>query len=64
MEPRDLILDLCREAGDDMGNPERTIGDFLANHSPETAEDVVAAAGGDVAALVRVRTQVGLPIVR
>jgi hypothetical protein len=61
MTTSDLILDLCREAGDDVSDEPATIEAFLGNHHPD---DIVAAAQGDHAALVRLREACGLPPVR
>lgn len=59
MNEQDLILALCREAGDYILNPEWAEDEFRSNHN---SEDITAAATGDVAALVRLRTACGLPL--
>lgn len=58
MSEHDLIVTLCREAGDDVDDPDLD-ADFRANHDPH---DISAAAAGDVAALVRLRRACGLPV--
>ena len=55
-----MIVDLCHEAGDTGSNDELIEG-FRANHH---AEDIAAAASGDVAALAALRQACGLPVIR
>jgi|GEM_PF-3680283 len=57
-EQNAMILELCREAGDE-GSDEDLIEGFRSNHHPEV---IAAAASGDVAALVQLRDACGLPI--
>ena len=58
----DLILNLCAEAGDDVEtDPSAVIEAFRANHN---AQDIDAAAAGDVEATVRLRQACGLPVFR
>ncbi|HXJ29479.1 MAG TPA: helix-turn-helix transcriptional regulator [Gemmatimonadales bacterium] len=57
----DLILALCREAGDDVSDVGDTIEAFTANHN---AADVEAAASGDLRALILLRKACGLPAFR
>lgn len=55
----DVVLALCDEAGEDISDEQYVLEGFTANHS---AEDINAAAEGDVAALIALRTACGLPI--
>jgi predicted type IV restriction endonuclease len=59
MTERELILALCEEAGDDMTDPDEVEAGFRINHHPA---DIRAAADGDVAALLRLRRDCGLPL--
>lgn len=54
----ELLIELCREAGD-IGTDEELIEGSRANHD---SEDIAEAAQGDVAALIRLRIAFGLPI--
>lgn len=63
-----LILDLWRELGTEWNQDgsvvagwtdEQLIDGFRGNHHPDL---IAAAAGGDVAALVQLRQECGLPI--
>lgn len=56
-----LILALCSEAGDDMTNTDEVVQGFATNHR---LEDIESAAAGDVAALVKLRYDCGLPFLR
>lgn len=54
----ELLVELCREAGD-TGTDEELIDGARGNHAPDLIRD---AACGDVAALVQLRHDFGLPI--
>ncbi len=54
----DLLVALCREAGDE-GTDEALIDGARGNHHPDDIRD---ATNGDVAALVKLRQAFGLPI--
>ncbi len=54
----ELLIELCREAGD-IGTDEELVEGARANHD---SEDIAEAAQGDVAALIRLRIAFGLPI--
>src|SRR5262245_697397 len=54
----DLILELCREAGDDVTNAYAVVDGFRANPHPD---DIQSAADGDLRALIRLRKACGLP---
>jgi hypothetical protein len=56
----ELILELCREAGDTVSDEECLEG-FRANYHPDT---IRAAAQGDVEAIIELRQGCGLPIFR
>jgi len=60
MNRDELILALCREAGDDVTDAETVIDGFCGNHP---AADIDAAAAGDPSALIRLRTACGLPLI-
>jgi hypothetical protein len=59
MTERELILALCEEAGDDMTDPDEVEASFRINHNPADIRD---AAAGDVASLLRLRRDCGLPL--
>lgn len=60
-QARDLILVLCAEAGDDISDVDAVLEGFTSNHH---TEDIEAAAGGDLRALIRLRKDCGLPAFR
>lgn len=53
-----LILDLCREAGDDISDEAATLDAFRGNHHADLITD---AAAGQVLALAQLRQDCGLP---
>ena len=67
MDKNQLIIALCREAGDN-GDDEEIIDGWTANHmaccdyDDGDGSDIDNAANGDVAALVKVRACCGLPV--
>jgi hypothetical protein len=54
-----LILGLCREAGDDTSDVEATLEAFRANHDPDL---IAEAARGNAEAIFRLRRACGLPV--
>lgn len=63
MERRELILDLCHEAGD-TGSENEIVEEWKANHACCCDLHVDKAAQGDVATLNKIRTCMGLPLTR
>lgn len=61
MERRELILELCSEAGDS-GQEDQIIEDWGANHACCCNFYVDNAAQGDVATLNEIRRCMGLPL--
>ena len=60
----ELIIMICREAGD-VGSDDDLIGGYTSNYDEDYLEDVVdPASDGDVRALARMRADAGLPIFR
>ena len=63
MTAEELIVVICREAGD-VGSDEDLIAGYSHNYADAYLADVVAhAAAGDVGALLRMRTDAGLPAI-
>jgi hypothetical protein len=63
MDRDDVIIALCREYGDEADEQALVTG-WLTNHHGCCSEQISLAAAGDAAALIRIRTCMGLPIVR
>ena len=62
MNRNELIVTICREAGD-VGTDDEIVEGYSHNYNDGYLQDVVdPAAAGDVAALVRMRSDAGLPI--
>lgn len=61
MTRAELIIALCREAGDSLSDAAIVAG-WEANHCGCCSTDVAAAAEGDSTALIRLRLCMGLPI--
>ena len=60
----ELIIMICREAGD-VGSDDDLIEGYTSNYEEDYLEDVVnPASDGDVRALARMRADAGLPIFR
>lgn len=60
MTRNDLIIAICREAGD-AGTDQEIVNGYESNYPNDYLTDVVdMAASGDVAALIRMRTDAGL----
>jgi hypothetical protein len=59
---QELIIAICREAGD-QGTDEELVEGYQGNYSDDYLEEIVdAAAKGDITALVRMRSDAGLPV--
>jgi hypothetical protein len=63
MDRSELIIALCREAGD-TEDEEPMVAGWEANHGACCEEAIETAATGNPAALLRVRRCMGLPILR
>lgn len=62
MTREELIVQICREAGD-VGSDEELVDGYSSNYSDEYLKEIVdRAAQGDVAALVKMRIDAGLTI--
>ena len=63
MTAEELIVVICREAGD-VDSDEEIIEGYLHNYQASYIEEVVTrAAAGDVGSLLRMRTDAGLPAI-
>lgn len=63
MTAHELIVIICREAGD-VGSDEEIIEGYLHNYQDSYIEEVVTrAAAGDIGSLLRMRTDAGLPAI-
>lgn len=63
MERRDLILELCREVGE-TGFEDDIVEEWEANHACCCNLYIDNAAQGDAATLNKIRTCMGLPLIR
>jgi hypothetical protein len=63
MERRDLILELCREAGD-TGSEDEIVKEWEANHACYCNLHIDNASQGDVDTLKKIRMCMGLELTR
>lgn len=63
MEGRDLILELCHEAGD-VGSEDEIVKEWEANHACCCNFNIDNASQGDVDTLKKIRTCMGLELTR
>lgn len=63
MTANELIVALCQEAGDDVTDEADVIYGWRSNHCACCEDRIDAAAANDVAALVAIRSCMGLRII-